>query len=44
MEIGLIPTIQSSAKRLFPGINPEKAFAELLPERAQKNMIIDKCK
>ena len=39
MEIGLITTIESSARRLFPAINPEKAFAELLLERAQKNLI-----
>ena len=39
MEFNLASTIRSSAKRLFPGINPEKAFAELLLERAQKNLI-----
>jgi len=32
-------TVHSSAKRLFPGLSPEKAFAELLLERAQKNLI-----
>ncbi len=39
MEFNLESTIRSSAKRLFPGINPEKAFAELLLDRTQKNLI-----
>jgi hypothetical protein len=39
MKVNLISTVESSARRLFPGINPEKAFAELLLERAQKNLV-----
>ncbi|MDM8524312.1 hypothetical protein QUF80_13160 [Desulfococcaceae bacterium HSG8] len=39
MKADLISTVESSARRLFPAINPEKAFAELLLERAQKNLI-----
>jgi hypothetical protein len=31
--------IESSAKRLFPNLQPEQAIAELLLERAQRNMI-----
>jgi hypothetical protein len=31
--------IESSAKRLFPNLNPEQAIVELLLERAQKNLI-----
>jgi len=32
-------TIESSARRLFPNLPPEQAIAELLLERAQKNLI-----
>jgi hypothetical protein len=32
-------TLESSAKRLFPNRKPEQAIAELLLERAQKNLI-----
>jgi len=32
-------SIESSAKRLFPNLKPEQAIAELLLERAQKNLI-----
>ena len=32
-------SIESSAKRLFPNLPPEQAIAELLLERAQKNLI-----
>ena len=31
--------IESSARRLFPNLTPEQAIAELLLERAQKNLI-----
>lgn len=31
--------IESSAKRLFPNLQPEQAIVELLLERAQKNLI-----
>lgn len=31
--------IESSARRLFPNLNPEQAIVELLLERAQKNLI-----
>lgn len=31
--------IESSAKRLFPNLNPEQAIVELLLERAQRNLI-----
>lgn len=31
--------IESSAKRLFPNMQPEQAILELLLERAQKNLI-----
>ncbi len=31
--------IEASAKRLFPNLPPEQAIAELLLERAQKNLI-----
>jgi len=31
--------IASSAKRLFPNLQPEQAIVELLLERAQKNLI-----
>jgi len=31
--------IESSARRLFPNLTPEHAIAELLLERAQKNLI-----
>jgi hypothetical protein len=34
-----ISTVESSAKRLFPGISPDQAFAQLLLERAKKNLI-----
>jgi len=39
MAQNLASTVQSSAKRLFPGLSTEQAFAELLLERAQKNLI-----
>lgn len=32
-------TLESSAKRLFPNRKPEQALAELLLEKAQKNLI-----
>lgn len=32
-------TLESSAKRLFPNRKPEQAIAELLLEKAQKNLI-----
>ena len=32
-------TIESSAKRLFPNLQPQQAIVELLLERAQKNII-----
>lgn len=32
-------TIESSARRLFPNLPPERAIVELLLERAQKNLI-----
>jgi len=32
-------TLESSAKRLFPSHKPEQAIAELLLEKAQKNLI-----
>jgi hypothetical protein len=32
-------TLESSAKRLFPNRKPEQAMAELLLEKAQKNLI-----
>jgi hypothetical protein len=31
--------IESSARRLFPNLTPERAIVELLLERAQKNLI-----
>lgn len=31
--------IESSAKRLFPNLQPEQAIVELLLKRAQKNLI-----
>ena len=31
--------LESSAKRLFPNRKPEQAIAELLLEKAQKNLI-----
>ena len=31
--------IETSAKRLFPNLQPEQAIVELLLERAQKNLI-----
>lgn len=31
--------IETSAKRLFPNLNPEQAIVELLLERAQKNLV-----
>ena len=31
--------IESSARRLFPNLQPEQAIIELLLERAQKNLI-----
>jgi len=39
MAQNLAATVQSSAKRLFPGLSEEQAFAELLLERAQRNLI-----
>ena len=35
----LSANIESSARRLFPNLTPEKAMVELLLERAQKNLI-----
>ena len=35
----LSTNIESSARRLFPNLTPEKALVELLLERAQKNLI-----
>ncbi len=35
----LSANIESSARRLFPNLTPEKALVELLLERAQKNLI-----
>jgi len=32
-------TLEASARRLFPNLKPEQAMAELLLERAQKNLI-----
>ncbi len=32
-------SIETSAKRLFPNLQPEQAIVELLLERAQKNLI-----
>ena len=32
-------TLETSAKRLFPNRKPEEAMAELLLEKAQKNLI-----
>ena len=32
-------TLETSAKRLFPNRKPEQAMAELLLEKAQKNLI-----
>ena len=32
-------TLEASARRLFPNLKPEQAIAELLLERAQKNLI-----
>ncbi|RLD05456.1 MAG: hypothetical protein DRI56_09580 [Chloroflexota bacterium] len=37
--MNLTPTIETSARRLFPHQSPEQAFAELLLERAQKKLI-----
>ena len=35
----LSANLESSARRLFPNLTPEKALVELLLERAQKNLI-----
>lgn len=35
----LTAKLESSARRLFPNLKPEQALAELLLERAQKNLI-----
>ncbi|MGC1375609.1 MAG: hypothetical protein WA821_05265 [Anaerolineales bacterium] len=35
----LSANIEPSARRLFPNLTPERALVELLPERAQKNLI-----
>ena len=32
-------SLQMSAQRLFPGLDPDEVLAELLLERAQKNLI-----
>lgn len=32
-------TLQASVRRLFPNLEPEEAIAELLLERARKNLI-----
>ncbi|MBS1249749.1 MAG: hypothetical protein MAG431_01333 [Chloroflexi bacterium] len=37
--MNLTPTIETSARRLFPNQSPEEAFVELLLERAQKKLI-----
>jgi hypothetical protein len=37
--MALSTRLQSSARRLFPNLKPEQALAELLLERAQKNLI-----
>lgn len=37
--MNLISTLETSARRLFPDQNPEQVFAELLLERARKNLI-----
>jgi len=37
--MALSTRLQSSARRLFPNLKPEQAMAELLLERAQKNLI-----
>lgn len=34
-----LATLETSAKRLFPNRKPEQAIAELLLEKAQKNLI-----
>jgi hypothetical protein len=34
-----LETLESSTRRLFPNLKPEQAMAELLLERAQKNLI-----
>jgi len=39
IDMVLPVAIESSAKRLFPNLQPEQAIAELLLERAQKNLI-----
>ena len=35
----ILNTLESSARRLFPNRKPEQAIAELLLEKAQKNLI-----
>jgi len=37
--MNLTSTLETSARRLFPNQSPEQVFAELLLERAQKNLI-----
>ena len=39
MAISQTTILESSVRRLFPNIDREQAFAELLLERAQKNLI-----
>ena len=39
MSLNLAEKIESSVKRLFPSLSPEQALAELLLERAQRNLI-----
>jgi hypothetical protein len=34
-----LETLESSTRRLFPNLKPEQAMAELLLEKAQKNLI-----
>ena len=39
IDMVLPVAIESSAKRLFPNLNPEQAIVELLLERAQRNLV-----
>jgi hypothetical protein len=39
MSINVSPSIEASARRLFPNLSLDQALAQMLLERAQKNLI-----
>ncbi len=39
MQVNHMPILETSAHRLFPGLSLDQVFAQLLLERAQRNLI-----